>query len=182
MLNYVILTSYSSYHYLMWNFTHMWMHNSVPLTCESLFFCGFQDLSMDHEQVLLAPYCLVGFFLHQCIIHGLPHIKPACPFILYGNLVPHRCLAAWAIILFCWAFSNIVCVGFMRLFGAIYSPRSNCKNGPSLLHLRKGFKYIHSVPAPTAKGTSITFPPLPYTTMGSNTTCWEINILESFLE
>ena len=62
MLNYVILTSYSSHHYLMWNFTHTWMHNSVPLTCESLFFYGFQDLSMDHEQVLLAPYCLVGFF------------------------------------------------------------------------------------------------------------------------
>ena len=46
------------------------------------------------------------------------------------------------------------------------------RKGPALLHLRKGFKYTHHVLAPIVKGTSITLPPFPHTTTGSNTTCW----------
>ena len=106
-----------------------------------LLFCGLQDLSMGYEQVLLTSPYLVGFFLHWCIIHGLPRINPACPFIFYGNL---HCLALLAIILFCWAFSKIVCVGFMGLLGAIYRPCSNCENDPSLLHLQEGASSTHT--------------------------------------
>ena len=46
------------------------------------------------------------------------------------------------------------------------------RKGLTLFHLWKGFKYTYPIPAPTAKGISITLPPLPHTTIGSNTTCW----------
>ena len=36
----------------------------------SLPFYGFQDLSVGYEQVLLTPPCLMGFSLHQHVIHG----------------------------------------------------------------------------------------------------------------
>ena len=41
-------------------------------------------------------------------------------------------------------------------------------------------KYTYPVLTPTAKGTSITLPPLPYTTMGSDTICWGDNHLREF--
>ena len=52
-------------------------------------------------------------------------------FILHTNLTPYCCLAPLAIILLCWAFSKIVCVGFVGLLSAIYCLRSNCKRDPS---------------------------------------------------
>ena len=62
----------------MWDFTHTCNPTNLPLTCESLLLCGLQDLSMGHEQVLLTPPCLMDFFLHWCIIHGTPCVKPVC--------------------------------------------------------------------------------------------------------
>ena len=53
--------------------------------------------------------------------------QPCKSFILHGNLVPHHCLTPLAIILLCWAFSKIICVGFMGLIGAIYRPTSIVK-------------------------------------------------------
>ena len=53
--------------------------------------------------------------------------QPYTSFILHGNLTPHCCLAPLAIILLCWAFSKIVCVGFMGLLGVIYRPCFNYK-------------------------------------------------------
>ena len=67
----------------------------------------------------------MGFFLRAFICQ--PHIS----FILHENLAPHRCLAPLAIILICWAFSKIICVGFMGLLGIIYHPYSNCERDPS---------------------------------------------------
>ena len=54
----------------MWDFTHTCNPTNLPLTCEFLPFCGLQDLFVGHEQVLLTPPCLMGFSLHQRIIHG----------------------------------------------------------------------------------------------------------------
>ena len=51
-------------------------------------------------------------------------------FILNGNLTLHHCLVLLAIILLCWAFSEIVCVSFMSLLGAIYHSCSNCERDP----------------------------------------------------
>ena len=123
--------------------------------CESLLLYGLQDCSMGHEQVLFAPPGLIGFFfflvclfvcLNQCIIHGPLHFNSqhCISFIFHGNLTPHCCLAPLAIILLCWAFSNIVCVGFMGLLYAIYRPHFNSKrNSYVLAPFTKGFQ-VHT--------------------------------------
>ena len=105
VLNYVILTTHFSNLYSMWDFTHMCTPNNLPLTCESLSLCGLQDLFVGHEQILLTPPCLMGFSLHQCIIHGSlvrhpwePHVNLARTSIgtphvhVYKNLAPHHYL------------------------------------------------------------------------------------------
>ena len=48
----------------MLDFTHTYAPNDLPLTCESLPLYGLQDLFVGHEQVLLAPPCLMDLFLH----------------------------------------------------------------------------------------------------------------------
>ena len=110
------------------SFTHVYPIIS-PLTCESLPFCGLQDLFMDYEQVILASPCLMGLSLHWCIIHGLPRVNLAR--LLSSMETAHLiiCLAPLTIILFCWALFKIVCVGFMT------------------------FLVQYTVPAPTTKGT-----------------------------
>ena len=144
----------------MWDFTHTCNPINLPLTCESLLLCGFQDLFVGHEQVLLTPPCLIGFSLHQCIIHrslvrhpwepcvnptrtsmGTPHVY------VHGNLAPHHYLAPLAIFI-CWVF----------LFFH-FSPGSLCVG-----HL--GFL------CPCWVGTMNTSPLSPHTTMSSDTTCW----------
>ena len=93
----------------------------------------------NHEQVLLTLPCLMGFSLHQCIIHGSlvrhpwePRINPACtsmgtPHVyVHGNLAPHHYLAPLAIFL-CWAFLSkiFVCGPFrlsLSLLGNLVSP------------------------------------------------------------
>ena len=54
----------------MWDFTHTCTPTNLPLTCESPPLCGLQDLFVGHEQVLLTPPYLMGFSLHQRVIHG----------------------------------------------------------------------------------------------------------------
>ena len=101
--------------------------NNLSLTCESLPFCGLQDLSIGHEQVLLTPLCLMGFSLHQCIIHGsLVHhlwesrVNPTytsmgTPHIhVHGNLTPHHYLAPLVIFL-CWASFSFFLFFFLLL-------------------------------------------------------------------
>ena len=96
----------------MWDFTHTCNPTNLPLTCESLPLCGFQDLFVGHEQVLLTPPCLMGFSLHQRVIHGSrirhpwePRVNPArtsmgTPYVhVHGNLAPHHYLAPLAIFL-----------------------------------------------------------------------------------
>ena len=127
MLNYIILTTHSSHLYLMWDFTYT-CNLTISLSREFLLLCGFQDLSMGHEQVLLTPPCLMGFSLHQCIIHGSLVCHPWEPRVIltrtsmgtlhvyvHGNLAPHNYLAPLAIFL-CWAFlSKIFVCGPFRL-------------------------------------------------------------------
>ena len=144
----------------MWDFTHTCNPTNLPLTCESLLLCGLQDLSMGHEQVLLTPPCLMGFSLHQYIIHESlvhhpwePRVNPArtsmgTPHVhVHGNLASHHYFAPLAIFI-CWAF----------FFSFSSSPRSLCVG-------RLGFL------CPRWVGTMNTSPPSPHTTMGFDTTC-----------
>ena len=107
--------------------------NNLSLTCESLPFCGLQDLSIGHEQVLLTPLCLMGFSLHQCIIHGSlirhpwePHVIPTrtsmgIPHVyVHGNLAPHHYLAPLAIFL-CWAFLFFLFFFFSWIFVHVWA-------------------------------------------------------------
>ena len=100
VLNYVILITHSSHLYSIWDFTHT-CNPTISPSRVSLPLCGLQDLSMGHEQVLLTPPCLMGFSLHQCIIHGSlvrhpwePRVNPAStsmgtPHVYaHGNLAP----------------------------------------------------------------------------------------------
>ena len=111
-------------------------------------------LSMGYEKVLLTPLCLVGFSLHQCIIHGSlvrhpwePCVNPARIYMetphvhVHGNLASHHYLAPLAIFL-CWTF-------FFSFF--FFSPGSLCVD-----HL--GFL------CPRWVGTMNTSPPSPHTT------------------
>ena len=111
-----------------------------------------QKTKMCHEQVLLTPPCLMGFSLHQCIIHGSlvrhswePHVNPARTSMgtlhvhVHGNLTPHHYLAPLAIFLR-WAF-----------FSSIFFPPGSLCVG----HL--GFLSPHWV------GTMNTSPPSPHT-------------------
>ena len=113
--------------------------NNLPLTCESLPLRDLQDLYVGHEQVLLTPLCLMGFSLHQCIIHGSlvrhlwePRVNPTCTSIgtphvhVHGNLTPHHYLAPLVIFL-CWASFS-----FFLFFS---SPGSLCMCGPFRLSL-----------------------------------------------
>ena len=131
---------------------------------------------MSHEQVLFTPLCLEGFsFTSASSMHMPPRVISHVFF--HGNLTPqrHRCLTPLTNIInkypLLGIFQDCLCVGFMGLLGAIYRSCSNLKRDLSLLHLWKGFKYIHPTPALTMKGTSTILPPLPYTTIGFDTTC-----------
>ena len=70
----------------MWDFTHTCTPNNLPLTCESLPLCGFQDLSVGHEQVLLVPPCLWAFsFTHASSMS----LHVSTPDIFYSPWEPH---------------------------------------------------------------------------------------------
>ena len=95
-------------------------------------------LSMGYEKVLLTPLCLVGFSLHQCIIHGSlvrhpwePCVNPARIYMetphvhVHGNLASHHYLAPLAIFL-CWGiffffFSKIFVCRPFKLFLSLLS-------------------------------------------------------------
>ena len=70
--------THCSYHYLICDFTHTYISNNLPLTCESLPLNGFQDLFVDHEQVLFSLLCFRGFSFNNASFIGLhmstPHI------------------------------------------------------------------------------------------------------------
>ena len=121
MLNYVISITHSFHLYSIWDFTHTCNPTISP---SRVSLC----LSMGHEQVLLTPSCLMGFSLHQCIIHrslvrhpweprvnlartsmGTPHVY------VHGNLASHHYLAPLAIFL-CWAFFFFFLFFFSRIF------------------------------------------------------------------
>ena len=150
MLNYVIFTTHSSHLYSMWDFTHT-CNPKISPSRVSLPFYGLQDLYVDHEQVLLTPPCLMGFLLHQRVIHGSfvrhswePRVNPAhtsmgIPHVhVHGNLASHHYLAPLAIYIF--FFLRSLCVGCL------------------------GFLY------PRWIGIMNTSSPSLHTTMGSNTT------------
>ena len=48
----------------MWNFTYTCTPNNLLFMCEFLSLYGLQDLSVNHEQIILTPPYLMGFFLH----------------------------------------------------------------------------------------------------------------------
>ena len=130
MLNYVILITHSSHFYSMWDFTHT-CNSTISPSRVSLPLYGLQDLFVGHEQVLLTLPYLMGFSLHQRVIHGSlvrhpwePRVNPArtsmgTPYV-HVNLAPHHYLAPLAIFL-CWAFlfsfffSRIFVCGLFRL-------------------------------------------------------------------
>ena len=124
---YVILTTHSSHHYSMWDFTHT-CNPIIFLLCVSFcLFVGFKTSSWVMNKSYLLPPRLMSsffFFLHHLWVFTC---QPCTSFILHGNLTPYHCLAPLAIILLCWAFSKIICVGFMGLLVAIYSHCSNYK-------------------------------------------------------
>lgn len=70
----------------MWYFTHTCIPNNLPLTCEFSPLCRFQDLSMGHGQVPLAPFYLMSFF-HSFINMSSMGLS----YIIHGNhmLTPH---------------------------------------------------------------------------------------------
>ena len=153
----------------MWDFTHT-CNPTISPSRMSLLLYGFQELSVGHEQVLLTPPCLMGFSLHQHVIHGslVRHlwelrVNLACtsmgtPHVhVHGNLTLHHYFAPLAIFIY-WVFF-------------FFSPSLG-----SLCVGHLGFL------CPRWIGTMNTSPPSPHTTMGSNTTCRGINILGSFLE
>ena len=140
---------------------------NLSVTCESLPLYGLQDLFVGHEQVLLTPPCLMGFSLHQRVIHGSrvrhswePRVNPARTSMgtlyvhVHENLTPHHYLAPLAIFL-CWAFFFF----FFLFFFLFSSPGSLCVG-----HL--GFL------CPRWVRTMNSSPPSSHTTMGSDTTCW----------
>ena len=126
MLNYVILTTHFSHIYSMWDFTHMCNPTNLPLMCESLLLYGLQDLFVGHEQVLLTSPCLMGFSLHQHVIHGSrvrhpkePRVNPARTSMgtsyvhVHGNLAPPLFSTISNIPLLGFFFSSLgsLCVG-----------------------------------------------------------------------
>ena len=123
MLNYVILITHSSHFYSMWDFTRTCKPTISPSRVSLCLFVG-------HEQVLLTLPYLMGFSLHQRVIHGSlvrhpwePRVNPARTSMetlhvyAHGNLAPHHYLAPLAIFL-CWAFlfffsPGSLCVGHL---------------------------------------------------------------------
>ena len=149
--------------------------------CESLPLCRLHNLSIGHEQVLLAPPCVMVFPFTSASFMGL-HVST--PHVFYPLWEPHTSSLSGII------GNNIPLLAFFqdRLCGLdsltwcnILSPLQLGK-GHALLHLWKDFKYTHPIPTPTAKGTSITLPSLSYNTIGSDTTCWGYEHLERFFE
>ena len=123
VLNYVILTTHSSHLYSMWDFTHT--QQSPPHVWVFASLWPSRPLYVGHEQILLTPLCLIGFSLHQCIIHGSlvrhpwePHVNPACTFMgtphvhVHGNLAPHHYLAP-LVIFFFPRFLCVIHLGFL---------------------------------------------------------------------
>ena len=145
--------------------------NDLPFTCESLPLCGFQELYVGNEQVLLAPSCLMGFPFTSSSSMGL-HVST--PLVFYPPWEPRTSLLSNTIgnnTPLLSLFQDRLCGLYGLAWCNILFPLQLLK-GPALHHLRKGFKYTHPVPAPIAKETSITLPPLPHTTMGYDSTCW----------
>ena len=113
---YVILTTHFSHFYLIWDFTYTCNPTIFP-SHVSLPLYGLQDLFVGHEQVLLTSPCLMGFALHQRVIHGSlirhpwePRVNPACQCPWETRITP----------LFS-TISNIHLLGFF-----FSSPRSLC--------------------------------------------------------
>ena len=166
MLNYVILTTHSFHLYSMWDFTHT-CNPKISPSRVSLPLCG-PWTSSTHS--LLSNGLFTSSTRHPwvsrmpsmgttCQPRTHIHGNPArpCP----GNLAPHHYFAPLAIFI-CWVF-----------FFFFPSPGSFCVD-------RLGFL------CPRWIGTMNTSPPLPHTSMGSDTTCrgdkhlgklpWVINI------
>ena len=116
------------------------LHVYTKKSLSSLPFCGLQYLSMGHKQVILASTCLMGFFLHKCIIYGPPSVSHA-RFFIHGNLAPHHCLAPLTI-LFCLVFLKIIFVWTLWASKyAIYCLRSNCKRNLDNLFTFTAYNY-----------------------------------------
>ena len=127
MLNYVILSTHSSHHYSMWDFTHICIPNNPPLhmwVSTSLWASRPLHGSWKSSTRSLLPNELFPSLMHHPWTSTCQHHMS---FILHWNLAPYHCLAQLAIILICWVFLKIVCVVFMGLLGAIYLPYSICE-------------------------------------------------------
>ena len=110
---------------------------------------------MGHEQILLTPFYLRGFFPSPVHNPWASTCHSRTSFI-HGNLAPHRCLAPLTIILICWPFfQDYLCRLLFILLHTIYRVCSNCERDSSQLHLWKGSKYTHLILSPTMKGTLI---------------------------
>ena len=93
-----------------------YVFNYVILTTTLLIIiqCETSLTRIGYEQVLLIPLCLIGFFLHQCIIHGPPCVNLVCllssmgtSHLTIGNIITpflglfqyHLCGLLWASLL-----------------------------------------------------------------------------------
>ena len=66
VLNFVILSTHSSHHYSIWDFSYMCKHNNLLLTCEPLPLCGLQDLSMAMNKSYSPP---LSYGLFPSLVH-----------------------------------------------------------------------------------------------------------------
>ena len=183
MLNYVILTTYSSHHYSMWDFTHTYNLTISPSHVSLCLSMGFKTSLWTMNKSYSLSLLPNGPF--PSLVHHpwASTCQPRMSFILYGNLASHRCLTPLAIILICWTFSKIVCVGFMGLLGAIYRPYSNYKKDSPPCSICKRALSTHLVLAPTTEETSLTLPPLFHTPPWASIPLFvETNTLGSFLK
>lgn len=129
---------------LLTHFTYTFILNNLPLTREFLPLCRFQDLSVGHGQVPLAPFYLMSFFHSfinmssmslSYIIHGNHMLTPytnswePCTSMSIGASRNSFYLAVLAI-LFYWVFFQDHLCGFLGLALCVILSSLQLQKGP----------------------------------------------------
>ena len=172
MLNYVILTTHSSHSQKKKNYSFFSSLFNVELhyTCNLTIFSSrvglwlpvsFKTSSWAMNKLYSLPLTSWAFLFANTSSMGL---HGSTPHIFYPSWEPHTSSLSNTIsnnTLLLGLFQDHLCGLYGLAWCNILSPLQLWK-GLTLLYLRKGFKYTHSIFAPTVKGTLITLPPLPH--------------------
>ena len=87
---------------------------TISLSCVSLYlFLSFTTSLWVMDKSYWLPLCLMGF-IPSLVHHLWASMCQPCTSFIHENLASHHCLTPLTI-LYCWASSKIVCVGFMSL-------------------------------------------------------------------